>query len=252
MQAYMLKVVREAKVRTSWTSPAADYEAMVTGFVEAALSNPEFLADHHRRSAPLRLAGALNSLTQLAIKLAAPGVPDIYQGTEFWDLSLVDPDNRRPVDFAARRSSLEAIDAAGPETLLTDWRSGQAKMRLLKGGLAFRRRKQELFAEGGYVPLEANGPEADRIVAFARRRGADWLILVATRLGLSLLDGDVPLVPPTRWSETKILLPDEAQSLPLRDILFAGEIAGGPALDGATVLARFPVALLHAGAESGR
>jgi (1->4)-alpha-D-glucan 1-alpha-D-glucosylmutase len=246
----MLKVVREAKVRTSWTSPATDYEAMVTGFVEAAQSNAEFLADHHRRSAPLRLAGALNSLTQLAIKLAVPGVPDIYQGTEFWDLSLVDPDNRRPVDFAARRSALEAIDAAGPEALLADWRSGQAKMRLLKAGLAFRRGIPELFAEGGYVPLDTTGPEADRLVAFARRRGGDWLILVATRLALPLLDGDLPLVPPARWSETKILLPDEAKTPALRDIIFGGEIAGGPALDAATVLARFPVALLHAGAGS--
>jgi (1->4)-alpha-D-glucan 1-alpha-D-glucosylmutase len=252
MQAYILKVVREAKVRTSWTSPATDYEAIITGFVEAALSNAEFLADHQRRSAPLRLAGALNSLTQLAIKLAAPGVPDIYQGTEFWDLSLVDPDNRRPVDFAARRSALEAIDAADPEELLADWRSGRAKMRLLKAGLAFRRDHPKLFAEGGYVPLEATGPEADRILAFARRRGADWLILVATRLALPLLEGDLPLVPPACWSGTKVLLPDETQSLTLRDIAFGGEIAGGPALDAATVLRRFPVALLHAGADPGR
>ncbi|HWT29917.1 MAG TPA: malto-oligosyltrehalose synthase, partial [Propylenella sp.] len=248
MQAYILKVVREAKVRTSWTSPATDYEEMVTGFVKAALSHSEFLTDHHRRSAPLRLAGAANSLTQLAIKLAAPGVPDIYQGTEFWDLSLVDPDNRRPVDFASLQEAIGAIDDATPEDLVADWRSGRAKMRLVKAGLGFRRENPQLLGEGGYVPLEIAGPEADRVVAFARRHGADWLVVVGTRLALSLLDG-IPLVPPDRWRGTRILLPNEANGISIRDIVFGSDIAAGAALEVSRILARFPVALLHARAS---
>ncbi len=248
MQAYLLKVVREAKSRTSWTVPAEAYEAAVAGFAREALSSRDFLADFHLRTAPLRLAGAVTSLSQLAIKLAAPGVPDIYQGTEFWDLSLVDPDNRRPVDFSARRSGLKEIDAAAPDALLGDWPSGRLKLRLLKAGLAFRRDHPELFAEGDYMPLEITGGAARHLVAFARRHDEEWLVAIATRLPLALLEGaDAPLVDPKRWGDTHIALLEEARGLSFRDIVFGETLPPGGNMAASAALARFPAALLHAG-----
>jgi (1->4)-alpha-D-glucan 1-alpha-D-glucosylmutase len=176
LEAYMLKVLREAKLRTSWTAPVAAYEEAVTSFVRNALSHSAFLADLRDRCAKLWLAGAVNSLSQLAVKIAAPGVPDIYQGTEFWDLSLVDPDNRRPFDFSPRRSALEDVRSASPEALLRDWISARPKVHLMQAGLNFRRDHPELFGEGEYIPLEVTGERADNVVAFGptqRGRCAD-------------------------------------------------------------------------------
>jgi (1->4)-alpha-D-glucan 1-alpha-D-glucosylmutase len=246
MEAYVLKVVREAKARTSWTAPAAEYETAVSGFVRAALSNRAFLADFVEHTGPLRLAGAVTSLAQLAIKLAAPGVPDIYQGTELWDLSLVDPDNRRPVDFALRSGAAAEIDGTTPDGLLRDWRSGRPKLRLMRAGLALRRERPELFVEGEYVPLEITGEGARNAVAFARRRGEEWLVLIATRLPLALLgESDVPLVNPSRWGDTRVALPAEARRVVLRDIVSGEALAGADEISLASALARFPATLLH-------
>jgi (1->4)-alpha-D-glucan 1-alpha-D-glucosylmutase len=247
LRAYMEKVLREAKVRTSWTAPNKPYEEAVSAFVASAFGDRAFLQDFVARTLPLRHAGALTSLSQLAIKLAAPGVPDIYQGTEFWDLSLVDPDNRRPVDYGPIEAALAKIADAEPEDLLQDWRSGRVKLRLLQAGLALRRQSPDLFAEGEYLPLEVTGEKAEQIVAFARRRGDEWLVVVATLLPLALLDGtDAPLVPPAIWGDTAIRLPDEAGPLSLSDALWEGEVPAGPSLPVSALLARFPVALLHA------
>jgi (1->4)-alpha-D-glucan 1-alpha-D-glucosylmutase len=243
--AYMLKVVREAKLRTSWTAPVAAYEDAVTGFVRGALSDRPFIKSFRRRAAPLWLGGVITSLAQLAVKIAAPGVPDIYQGTEFWDLSLVDPDNRRPVDFNARRAALDSLDAASPEELLGDWRSGRLKMRLVKSGLALRRDHPALFGEGEYVPLEVVGEAADHLIAFARHFGDEWAIVVATRLPLALLDTDIPLVEASAWGDTRILLPEGAQRLAFRDVTFGADLAGAVEIPAAAALARFPVALLY-------
>jgi (1->4)-alpha-D-glucan 1-alpha-D-glucosylmutase len=248
MEAYMLKVVREAKVRTSWTVPATAYEEAVAGFVRGALATREFLADFHRRTTPLRLAGAVTSLSQLAIKLAAPGVPDIYQGTEFWDLSLVDPDNRRPVDFAARSNALADIDGGDPDQLMRDWPSGRAKLRLLKAGLLLRRERSDLFVEGDYLPLQVSGRLARNLIAFARRRGEEWLIAVATRFPLGLLDGtDIPRVDARRWGDTAVALPEEARALAFRDVLFGETLPADDRIAAAAALARYPATLLHAG-----
>jgi (1->4)-alpha-D-glucan 1-alpha-D-glucosylmutase len=245
MAAYMLKVVREAKLRTSWTSPAAEYENAVSTFVAGALADAEFLADFSRRIAPLLVAGALNALSQLAVKLAAPGVPDIYQGTELWDFSLVDPDNRRAVDFALRAGLLSAIGAATPEALLADWRGGRPKLRLLAAGLRLRRDMPALFAEGEYVPLAAHGERADRLVAFARRREGAWLVAFAPRLALPLLAGcSKPIVPAERWEDTAVPLPAEAGTLAWRDAVTGARVGPTRRLRAADVLARFPVALL--------
>jgi (1->4)-alpha-D-glucan 1-alpha-D-glucosylmutase len=246
MEAYVLKVVREAKARTSWTAPAAEYEQAVSGFVRAALSNKGFIADFVERTAPVRLAGAVTSLAQLAIKLAAPGVPDIYQGTELWDLSLVDPDNRRPVDFALRSGAAAEIDPTPPDGLLRDWRSGRPKLRLMRAGLTLRRERPELFAEGEYVPLEIKGECAGHAVAFARHRGEEVLVLIATRLPLALLgESDVPLVDPSRWDDTRVVLPADARGAAFRDIVSGETLAGAGEISLASALARFPATLLH-------
>jgi (1->4)-alpha-D-glucan 1-alpha-D-glucosylmutase len=244
VEAYMLKVVREAKLRTSWSSPNTEYEAVVTAFVRAALDNRGFLDDFFARSAPLRLAGVVNSLSQLAIKLAAPGVPDIYQGTEFWDLSFVDPDNRRPFGYESRFAAVDTIDSMPASVLLADWPTGLAKMRLMHRGLGFRREHAQLFADGDYIPIEVTGERAGHVVAFGRRLGGEWLIAVTTRFPLALLD-DAPLVAAARWGDTAIRLPGDAASLQFRDIVFGSEIAGAQAMPVSAILSEFPAALLH-------
>jgi (1->4)-alpha-D-glucan 1-alpha-D-glucosylmutase len=245
VDAFMLKAAREAKFRTSWTSPAADFERALSGFVRGALSDKTFLRDFADPIEPLILAGAVNSLSQLAIKLTAPGIPDFYYGTEFWDLSLVDPDNRRPVDFSARDVALQDAGRAGPEALLTDWRSGAIKLRLMQAGLYLRKNQPELFIEGDYVPLEVTGEAAEHAVAFARRYGSTWLFTVATRFPLALLNGrTTPLAPPERWANTRVVLPTAAANEGWHDMIFGGALAGGDAIRVADALSRFPVAIL--------
>ena len=245
MQAYMLKVVREAKARTTWTSPVAAYEDAVKGFTAGAFQNSGFLADFEARTAPLRLAGALNSLSQLAVKLAAPGVPDIYQGTEFWDLSLVDPDNRRPVDYAPREAMMEGLFDQSPEDLVGAWHSAALKLRLLAAGLRLRRDQSDVFAAGDYVPLSVTGSRAVNAVAFARvgeTRAA--VVIVPIRSAEMLAGTDRPLVPPTSWSDTAILLPDELAGFSFRDVVTGAEHSPEGVLRLAEALGRFPVALL--------
>ena len=146
MTQFMLKAVREAKAHTSWTGQNAEYEEAIESFTRAALDPAgaqSFLRDFVAACEPVFLAGALNSLSQTAIKLTAPGVPDIYQGTELWDLSLVDPDNRRHVDFDQRQLLQKKIDELATDALLADWRSGAIKMRLLQAGLRLRSSAKE-------------------------------------------------------------------------------------------------------------
>ncbi|HET7824595.1 MAG TPA: malto-oligosyltrehalose synthase, partial [Anaeromyxobacter sp.] len=180
IQAYMEKALREAKRHTSWTSPNEPYEAAVRGFVERVLSSGEFLADLRAVAGRMAHAGRISSLAQVAVKCAAPGVPDVYQGCELWDLSLVDPDNRRPVDFALRARALEEIErelergaaarAALARRLSSDegLKDGRAKLLLLRVALHLRQALRELFLGGDYLPLLADGPLARHVFAFAR------------------------------------------------------------------------------------
>ncbi|MEQ9609843.1 MAG: malto-oligosyltrehalose synthase, partial [Kiloniellaceae bacterium] len=182
--AYMEKACREAKSRTTWTNTNKEYEEAVAGFVSALLtveSGGEFLTDFAKTCTPLWLAGAVNSLSQLALKLTAPGIPDIYQGCELWDFSLTDPDNRRPVDFHLRESLLDEGAAGDTARLMEDWLSGAPKMALLAAGLRARRQHPQLFAEGRYEPLEVKGARAENLVAFQRRAGDKRLVVVVPR-----------------------------------------------------------------------
>lgn len=248
MAQFMLKAVREAKMHTSWTAQDADYEAAVEGFTRAALDPAQaaaFLQNFVAMCGPVFLAGALNSLSQTAIKLTAPGVPDIYQGSELWELSLVDPDNRRAVDYDACRSLQASVGDAAPEALLVDWRSAAPKMRLLLAGLALRARGKDLFAGGEYVPLLVEGAAAENVLAFARVSGWQAVITIVPRMSLGLLSGEsTPLVPLERWDDTEVKLPPHLSGQNWLDVI-TGEVQTAQGrLSVGEVLRRFPVAVL--------
>ncbi|MYZ47945.1 malto-oligosyltrehalose synthase [Propylenella binzhouense] len=247
LDAYMTKVVREAKLRTSWTTPSPTYEDAVSRFVKGALAPDHwFAADFAATCAPIWTAGALNGLSQLAIKLCAPGVPDIYQGTETWDLSLVDPDNRRPVAYDALQALLTAAEAPGGDPL-ADWRSGAPKLRLMRSGLALRRERPDLFGKGEYFPLDLAGRAEGHALAFARRHGEDAVIVVASRLATALVgSADLPLVPPGAWSDAAVVLPAALAGRTWRDAVTGAEHGSAGTLALREVLARFPAAILVA------
>jgi (1->4)-alpha-D-glucan 1-alpha-D-glucosylmutase len=248
MAEFMLKAVREAKAHTSWTAQDADYEAAVERFTRDALDPAKgaaFLQNFAAMCGPAFLAGALNSLSQTAIKLTAPGVPDIYQGSELWELSLVDPDNRRAVDYDTCRSLQASVGGAAPEALLADWRSAGIKMRLLHAVLALRARAQDLFAGGDYVPLTVEGDAAENVLAFARVTGTQAVITIVPRMTLGLLSGEsTPLVPAERWGDTAVTLPAQLAGQSWHDVVTGEALAGQGSLPVGVVLGRFPVAVL--------
>jgi (1->4)-alpha-D-glucan 1-alpha-D-glucosylmutase len=211
MTQFALKAAREATLHTSWTAPDAGFEQAVEHFVRSALeprTSPEFLADFARLLQPVSIAGALNSLTQTLIKLTAPGVPDIYQGTELWDFSMVDPDNRRPVDFDRIARLASELDGRGVPALLRNWRSDAVKLHLLRTGLRLRAQRPALFRDGAYLPLDVVGDHCRCVVAFARVLKEEAAVAIAPRLALGLLEGlDIPIVEASRWRNTAVILP---------------------------------------------
>lgn len=241
--AYMIKAMREAKQETSWTAPDPAYEAGVEQFVRRILdpvSGRAFLADFLPFQQRVARIGAINGLAQIVLKLTTPGVPDTYQGCELWDLSLVDPDNRRPVDFELRERWL--AEPRPLADLLRDWKSGRIKQHLIARVLELRRRLPELFTSGDYQPLTTSGAEAERVVAFARRSGETVLVVVVPRLVAPLLSGDLPLPSAAAWADTAVELPER---LALRDVLTDAERATGDGrLRISDVLGELPVALL--------
>lgn len=219
LAAYFIKALREAKVHSHWTHPDEEYERALLAFVRELLKDSpenEFLRDFLEFQGLLAWCGALNSLSQVLLKIAAPGIPDFYQGTELWDFSLVDPDNRRPVDFRRRTQMLRELRrkaARGKEALFPElwanWRRGEIKLYVTAMGLNFRRAHLSLFLDGDYLPLAAQGPQAERLVAFARRLGEEWVVAVAGRFFAGLgevgrYSGGDP------WRNTVLLLPPEA------------------------------------------
>jgi (1->4)-alpha-D-glucan 1-alpha-D-glucosylmutase len=180
MQAYALKAAREGKQETSWLNPDQTYEAGLKTFLDRILdsaTSAEFLASLQTLAQRLSLLGALNSLSQLTLKATIPGVPDFYQGTEFWDLSLVDPDNRRPLDFAERARVLATAETPDWRSLARDWPNGHLKLAWTRHLLRLRTELADVFANGDYQPLEVSGPHRDHVIAFARRRGRDAAIV---------------------------------------------------------------------------
>jgi (1->4)-alpha-D-glucan 1-alpha-D-glucosylmutase len=245
--AWWEKSIREAKLRTGWTAPDEAYEAACREFLTGILD-----ADRHAQTgteiaafaARIGPAGAINGLAQTLLKYTIPGVPDLYQGAEFWDQSLVDPDNRRPVDFTARDTELAKREA--PSALLNTWQTGAVKQAMIARVLTLRAEMPGLFAEGDYQPLTVEGAAARHVLAFSRSHQGQRILVAVTRLPITLLaDAPVPLVPSDAWGDTKIILPDEAVPS-WRDSLSGHDIPAAQSLRLADLLADFPVALLCA------
>jgi (1->4)-alpha-D-glucan 1-alpha-D-glucosylmutase len=254
---YLLKAVREAKAHTSWVNRNEPYEEAVAGFVDALLSpgsGDAFRAEllpFVRKLAPL---GLYNSLSQTLLKLTVPGVPDLYQGTEVWDFSLVDPDNRRPVDYERRAALLSEIAAAAANpaqrgelarALLASMTDGRIKLYLTWAALELRREREALFALGEYLPLRASGPASEHVVAFARRHGDDALVVAAGRLFAALDAAARPPVGPV-WEETALDAPTAGEwvNLLTGERVSTRDEAGAPRLAAAEVFATLPWALL--------
>ena len=221
IQEYMTKAIKEAKVNSSWIQPNENWDTAVREFIAAILgaSKRNTFPDLFRPLADqLAQLGAITSLSQLLIKLTAPGVPDIYQGNELWDLSLVDPDNRRPVDYDARRQALSAITQASPEDLLTHWKDGRIKLFLTHKLLQYRREHFDLFATGDYLPVQATGAFAESAFAYARRHEAQTLLVIAPRLSARI--GFPPIG--DRWRDTAL---DFQPAQSLRDIFTARDFS---------------------------
>jgi (1->4)-alpha-D-glucan 1-alpha-D-glucosylmutase len=238
----MTKSMREAKAHTTWASPNSAYEDAVLAFIEGALdpeSSRAFLASFLPFIERVARLGVRNSLVQTLLKLTSPGMPDIYQGAELWDLSLVDPDNRRPVDFALRIKLLDELESKNPcmTQLLDSWQDGSVKLLLTSRILALRASKPELFASGEYEPLTATGARADLVCAFARKRGDERVLVMASRFPARLeADPD--------WADTTILLPSSPGVETYRNILTGATIsAEANSLDAAAVFGGLPVAV---------
>jgi maltooligosyltrehalose synthase len=241
------KALREAKLATDWTNPDEVYESAARELLVALVERrerPDLLDDIVAFTKLISPAGAVNSLAQVLIKLTAPGVPDIYQGADYWDFSLVDPDNRRPVDFATRSASLESIDV---EASLADWRDGRVKQAVIARMLGLRRRYPRLFAEGSYEPVEVTGARADRLVAFARRLDSDIAITVVPRFAHALLgENDRITFDSSVWKDTTLSL-DGTSQVVWRNI-FGDQSTGSTngEIAATSIFNRCPVALLIA------
>jgi (1->4)-alpha-D-glucan 1-alpha-D-glucosylmutase len=246
--AFATKALREAKVHTSWMSPDEDYEGAVAYFIEKMLDrtrpNPFFQSflPFQARVAEL---GIYNSLSQLLIKIAAPGVPDFYQGTELWDLNLVDPDNRRAVDYDVRRRWLNEPPCVG--RLLEHRADGRIKLFAIQRALTARRDLREVFELGDYVPLAASGVRRDCLFAFAREHAGRRVIACVPRLVATLVpDASAPPIGPGVWNDTTIDLPDSAASAREYRDVFTGEAIGvcNGSLGAAAIFKQLPFALL--------
>jgi (1->4)-alpha-D-glucan 1-alpha-D-glucosylmutase len=260
IDAYMVKAAREGKESSSWQNPDTAYEKALSGFVQKILDPStagDFLADllpFARRIAEL---GATNSLSQLLLKLTSPGIPDVYRGCELWDLSLVDPDNRRPVDYANRAALLselkEKFDGSDPSAaaeirgLAETWWDGRVKLLVTWRLLEFRRRHPELFLEGSYRPLSAHGERGSNICAFAREHEDTSIVVAAPRLCARLGRDPAPFpLGPAAWGDTTVRWPGTDFDL-LQDVVSGRQSPvlrseGDPELRAAELFADLPVA----------
>jgi (1->4)-alpha-D-glucan 1-alpha-D-glucosylmutase len=261
---FMQKALREAKIHTSWINPDLDYEKAVESFIRKSVGSGRragFMEDLLELAKAITFYGCLNGLSQTLLKIASPGVPDFYQGTELWDLSLVDPDNRRPVDFEKRVRIIEELNAReadSPEDLLKDltsnWQDGRIKLYMIRKALNFRLAHKELFAAGDYIPLEGMGQRRNRIVAFARRRRKEWMIVAVPRLVAGLLGRQKSLLPRENWPVLKIVLPS-GSPIRWRNVFTNGTITAKRVAGGQSVLLlsgmleRFPSVLLEPAAQ---
>jgi (1->4)-alpha-D-glucan 1-alpha-D-glucosylmutase len=217
MREYMIKAGREAKVHTRWVRPNPEHEKVIAGFIDAATKPGKrnfFLKDFYAFHETISYFGMLNGLGQALIKMTSPGVPEIYQGCELWDLRLVDPDNRRPVDYKLRTQFLTEIEERALENsgnfareLLLNWRDGRAKLYLIAKILNLRRNNAALFLDGTFLPLKTTGKRSQNLIAYARHHGSDWVVTVAPKW---LAHARAPMNQDRMrhfWQDTDIVLP---------------------------------------------
>jgi (1->4)-alpha-D-glucan 1-alpha-D-glucosylmutase len=240
----MLKAVHEAKMNSSWVEPHEAWDHAVRDFAAAILQpgpHNRFLATFEPLAERLAPLGAINSLTQVTLKLTVPGMPDIYQGTELWDFSLVDPDNRRLPDYAERQRLLDSLTPEPPlPSLVEHWRDGRIKMALTHKLLGFRRRHPALFAQGSYSPLVVSGALAECAVAFERTTAEAAILVVVPRFISQV--GIPPLG--ARWGETAV---ESNAAREWVDVLSGRKHPATAELHLSEILADFPVAVLATG-----
>ncbi len=258
IQQYMLKATREAKANTSWVSPNEDYERATRDFVSGLLDRSRrnlFLADFEPFLERVSQLGLWNSLSQTVLKLTSAGVPDLYQGTEIWDFSLVDPDNRRPVDYEHRRELLQSFEARLAQSpgdigdlareLVASPKDGRIKLFVIWRTLNFRREHPGLLTGGRYLPLDAAGSRAEHVCAFVRKSAESAVVVVVPRLIAKLnAEASGPPLGPDRWGDTVVSLPTQLQAASFRN-LFTGELVV-PGQDGSSEMGRWPIAGLLA------
>lgn len=246
IRQWQQKALREAKLRSAWSAPNEAYEAASAAFVDGLLLE----RDHQQlrnslaeAAQALACPGALNGLAQALLRMTSPGVPDLYQGNEYWDFSLVDPDNRRPVDYALRRATLDASTPLAE--LLGQWRDGRIKQALIAEVLDLRMAHPQLFRRGDYLPLEVQGEHADKVLAFARVAEGERAIVVVPRLASSLLGtASTPLIPAQNWGNTQLILPFAESTAHWTGLFASRAVSPTRALNLREVLAECPVNLL--------
>ncbi|MGH6628663.1 MAG: malto-oligosyltrehalose synthase, partial [Burkholderiales bacterium] len=259
MQDYMVKALREAKLHSSWLNPNEEYEQAVRDFTARVLApDGPFLPAFLEFQSPIARAGAFNSLSQTLLKITSPGVPDFYQGSEVWDFSLVDPDNRQPVDYAARRrlfDSLRATEesntAALADELLQNPVDGRIKLFVTSRALDFRRSHQALFERGEYLPLQSAGARARHVVSFARRDRQQTVIVVAARFFAALLTVAESPTGAHVWGDTALRPRDDLLGC-YRDVFTGNRVCMNDAGEGlplSQVCKQLPFALLSRSGE---
>jgi len=250
VQKVLVKSWRESKLYTSWSDPDTEYENAVAEFVDtilAPVAENHFLPDFVKFQARVAAAGACLSLANTLVRLTAPGIPDIYNGAELWELSLVDPDNRRAVNFAARHAQLESLAGRGIPDLLTNWQCGAVKQYVIQQTLNLRRRQPDVFRTGEYIPVEVVGPQADRVIAFARHSGMAWSIVVVPRFPAKLVRAPGLSLDKRPLANVEVTFPESGPRH--WSNLFVGknlEVPASGRMGVAHILGSFPVALLSA------
>lgn len=239
------KALREAKLQSSWSAPNEAYENAAQTFTRRLLTGDEgelLRAALSKTVNSIAAAGALNGLAQTLLRMTVPGVPDLYQGNEFWDFSLVDPDNRRPVDYAAREQALHAH--AEVEKLLANWRDGRIKQALIAQVLNLRAEHAELFRRGSYQALEVLGSQAHNVLAFAREHeGTYAIVIVPVRCATLLENSAIPQVDALRWGDTRVVLPFAACDTNLKGLFHSSAVTKNRELNVSAALGDIPVNL---------
>jgi (1->4)-alpha-D-glucan 1-alpha-D-glucosylmutase len=258
---YVIKAVREAKTFTNWVEPNRQYEDACVNFADRILDRSprnRFWPDFEAFQREIAAYGVYNSLSQITLKITCPGLPDFYQGTDLWDFSLVDPDNRRPVDFPKRATLLKELRETPAEAqterlkeLVRSKQDGRIKLLLIHKGLQARRQNRELFDEGDYLPAPVHGSRMEHVIAFFRARRDRRALVVVPRFLTSLVGPDEPPLGREVWQDTRIALPHDAAP-DWRDVITGRTLTASDELFAGDILSEFPVSILLSGLTPGR